>query len=118
MECIVRPPVNSIAVIPGEALVLFLVFSDGQSNKLTHLVANTRRRGIIQATPTAPWRNKSLSTWRRVWQTVLFRSDRTRNFRGKMSDVPGPSKRFSTDNSSISVVKKRRKINQDSSLDE
>ncbi|GBP11670.1 hypothetical protein EVAR_77791_1 [Eumeta japonica] len=30
-----------------------------------------------------------------------------------MSDVPGPSKGFSTDNSSISVVKKRRKINQD-----
>ncbi|GBP31301.1 hypothetical protein EVAR_31426_1 [Eumeta japonica] len=34
------------------------------------------------------------------------------------SDVPGPSKHFSTDNSSISVAKKRRKINQDSSLDE
>ncbi|GBP29454.1 hypothetical protein EVAR_22066_1 [Eumeta japonica] len=32
-----------------------------------------------------------------------------------MSDVP---KRFSTDNSSISVAKKRRKINQDSSLGE
>ncbi|GBP97862.1 hypothetical protein EVAR_65980_1 [Eumeta japonica] len=35
-----------------------------------------------------------------------------------MSDVPGPSKRFSTDNSLISVAKKRCKINQDSSLDE
>ncbi|GBP64200.1 hypothetical protein EVAR_35589_1 [Eumeta japonica] len=35
-----------------------------------------------------------------------------------MSDVPGPSKRFSTDDSSISVAKKRRKINQYSSLDE
>ncbi|GBP04564.1 hypothetical protein EVAR_70613_1 [Eumeta japonica] len=35
-----------------------------------------------------------------------------------MSDVPGPSKRFSTDNSSFSLAKKRRKINQDSSLDE
>ncbi|GBP86811.1 hypothetical protein EVAR_99833_1 [Eumeta japonica] len=34
-----------------------------------------------------------------------------------MSDVPDPSKRFSTDNSLISVAKKRRKINQDSSLD-
>ncbi|GBP24098.1 hypothetical protein EVAR_27322_1 [Eumeta japonica] len=35
-----------------------------------------------------------------------------------MSDVPGPSKRFSIDNSSVSVAKKCRKINQDSSLDE
>ncbi|GBP69097.1 hypothetical protein EVAR_87376_1 [Eumeta japonica] len=35
-----------------------------------------------------------------------------------MSDVPGPSKCFSTDNFFISVAKKRRKINQDSSLDE
>ncbi|GBP79033.1 hypothetical protein EVAR_56648_1 [Eumeta japonica] len=35
-----------------------------------------------------------------------------------MCDVLGPSKRFSTDNSSFSLAKKRRKINQDSSLDE
>ncbi|GBP94088.1 hypothetical protein EVAR_99530_1 [Eumeta japonica] len=35
-----------------------------------------------------------------------------------MTDVPGPSKRFSTDNCSISVAKKHRKINQDSNLDE
>ncbi|GBP92844.1 hypothetical protein EVAR_66971_1 [Eumeta japonica] len=35
-----------------------------------------------------------------------------------MRDVPGPSKHFSSDNSSNSVAKKRRKINQDSSLDE
>ncbi|GBP26194.1 hypothetical protein EVAR_74956_1 [Eumeta japonica] len=35
-----------------------------------------------------------------------------------MSDVPDPSKRFSTDNSSISVDKKRRKIDQDNSLNE
>ncbi|GBP86943.1 PiggyBac transposable element-derived protein 4 [Eumeta japonica] len=32
--------------------------------------------------------------------------------------MSGPAKRFSTDNSSLSLAKKRRKINQDSSLDE